>query len=205
LGIARWQPYEYRGLAELQQSEIDSYEETCRAEHRVPTRSGLLNATRKRQMLQRNVRNRLYTEDRNGLFGSNLTEGDPSPASLAHETVRRFCEEDQLAHFGYLLPGMSPRAQGLMKWLIENPCFQRDFAQNIYERRDRPEEQRRFIAQLMAEDEAERNIPTNSSERDETTRHDHHRAKARRAGRQKIIRVDAVAIAADPNDVATIN
>jgi hypothetical protein len=203
LGIARWHAYEYRGLLELQESEIDSYVETCHAEHRVPTRSGLLNATRKRQMLQRNVQNRPWTEDRGGLFGCDLTEGDPSPATRAHETIRQACEEERLVQAAAILAEMPERRQDFIGSLIARRHLL-EFVQRFYERRGRPKEQRRFITQLMAQDEAERNVPTNSSERDETTRHDHQRAKAR-TGRTPEDRPGRCRSSSGSNDVATID
>jgi hypothetical protein len=187
LGITRKQAYEYRDLRELPQAEIDSYEAACRAEHQVPTRSGLLNAIRKRQMLERNVRDRPWTEDRGGLFGCDASEGDPSQAAMAHETIRQFCEEDSLAHVAAILDERSESGCRLIESLIHHRRL-RDFVQGYYERRGRPAEQRRFIAQLiqlMAAAEAESNAPTNSSERDETTR--------------------AVAIPAGTTDAATVN
>ena len=187
LGIEFQQAYKYRGILELQPAETDSYVTTCRAEHRVPTVNGLLNATRQRQMLQRNVRNRPWTEDRHGLFGSNMSEGDPSQAALAYEATRSFCEEERLGFHAAGLTEVSERGQDFIAWLIQKRYLQ-DFVQGLYEKRGRPDERRRFVAQLMAAAEAESTpAPTNSSERDETTR------------------TNAAAIPTDTTDAATVN
>jgi hypothetical protein len=150
LGITRKQAYEYRGILELQPAEIDNYVATCRAELRVPTRSGLLTATRKRQILQRNVRNRPWTEDRSGLFGCDVIQGEPSPAASAHEVICQLCEEDFAAHVAACLKRMSSPYRRFIRGLSDE-CLD-DFIQGLYERRGRPAEQRRFIAQLMAEE-----------------------------------------------------
>ena len=183
LGIEFQQAYKHRDILTLQPAEIDSYTATCRAEHRVPTLHGLLNAARKRQMLERNVRNRPWTEDRGALLGSSVSEGEPSLAASAHETIRQFCEEDRLALIAALLTEMPERRCDFIASLIARRQLD-NFVQGFYERRGRPDEQRRYIAQLMAEDEPDSNAP-NSSERDEAT--------------------PAVAIAADTTDAATVN
>jgi hypothetical protein len=185
-GIEFKQAYKYRGILELQPAETDSYVTTCRAEHRVPTVNGLLHATRQRQMLQRNVRNRPWTEDRRGLLGCDVTEGAPSQTASAHETIRQSCEEDQLVHIAALLADMPERQSDFIATLIERRYLQ-DFVQGFYEKRGQPDEQRRFVAQLRAALEAESNAPTNSSEPDETTR------------------TNAVAIPAGTTDAATVN
>jgi hypothetical protein len=193
-GIEFKQAYKYRGILEVQPAETDSYVATCRAENRVPTVNGLLNATRQRQMLERNVRDRPWTEDRPGLFGSNVSEGDPSLLASAHETIRRSCEEDQLLHVAAILAEMPERRSEFVKCLIDRRQLD-NFVQGSYERRGRPVERRRFEAQLhgllLGEEEPDSTAPTNSSERDETT--------------QPEITADVVAIAADTTDAATAN
>jgi hypothetical protein len=191
-GIKRGTVYDYRDLLDISQADRELYEANCRAERRTPTLNGLLNATRRRQMLQRNVRNRPSTEDPGALFGSNVTEGDPSPAAEAHQTIRQFCKEDRLAHVAAILDEMPEREQRFITSLSDHRFLQ-DFVQGFYERRARPAEQRRFIAQLMAlmaEDEPESNAPTNSSERDETTRRDQRPTKARSGNRRRKNRVN---------------
>jgi hypothetical protein len=181
------QAYKYRDIVKLQPANIDSYVTTCRAEHRVPTLNGLLSTTRKGQMLERNVRNRPVSDDHGGLFGSSVSEGDPSPAALAHATIRQFCEEDRLAHVAAILADMPECRSDFIKWLIDHRYLQ-DFVQGFYERRGRPDEQRRFVAELMAENEPESDARTNSSDRDETE-----------------IGANAVAIPVDTTDAATVN
>jgi hypothetical protein len=166
-GIEFKQAYKYRGILQLQPAETDSYVTTCRAENRVPTLNGLLNATRQRQMLERNVRNRLWTEDRPGFFGSSVSEGAPSDAALAHETIRLSSREERMTQVSAALAEMPEPEQDFIGSLITRRQLH-NFVQGLYERRGRPAELRRFIAQLMAADEAESNAPSNSSERDET-------------------------------------
>jgi len=154
----------------LQPAEIDS------AEHHMP----------QRQMLQPTVRNRPWTEDRGGLFGCDVSEGAPSLTASAHETIRQSCGEDQLVHIAALLAEMPERQSDFIKWLIERRQLD-NFVQGFYERRGRPDEQRRFVAQLIQLMEAERNASTNSSEQDETPS------------------ANAVAIPAGTTDAATVN
>jgi hypothetical protein len=151
LGIERSGAYEYRDILKLQPANIDSYVTNCRIAHRSPTVTGLLNATRKHHKLKRSLRGRPWTEDRGGLFGCDVTEGDPSPMASAYEITRRFSDEDRIAYVACVLTDMSDVELHFITSLIDERSLD-DFVQGFYERRERPEERRRFIAELMAED-----------------------------------------------------
>jgi len=186
LGIEFKQAYKYREILRLRPAEIENFITTCAADHRVPTTNGLLNATRKRQMLERTVRDRPWTEDRGALFGCDHIEGNPSAIASAHETIRQSSEEERGALVLALMDEMPPPYRRLIRGLSDED--RHEFVQRYYERRGRPAEQRRLFARLMAAVEAESNAQTNSSERDETTQPE-----------------IAVAIPAGTDDAATVN
>jgi hypothetical protein len=164
LGIKRSNIYAYRDIPKLPQAEIDSYAETCRAEHRVPTLNGLLNATCKRQLFKRNVRNRLWTEDLGGMFGCDLYEGDPSPQARTFQHTRQYSREERITHVLCVLTDMPEPDRRFISQRIDTGSVE-ECAQRLYER-PRPDERRRFIDQVRNMDEAERNAPTNSSAED---------------------------------------
>jgi hypothetical protein len=148
-GMKRSTAYDYRNLLKVSSADRDRYVANCRTEHRTPTINGLLNDWRKRQKLKRNLRSRPWTDDRDGLFGCDVVVGEPSPAASAYEMTRLFSVEDRMVHVACVLTDLSERERRLFGCNDEALLF--DFVQRRYELRERPDQFKRFIADLMQE------------------------------------------------------